>query len=858
MKAESGEEPIAVVKIEWPSGTKYYSDRDIAEGPVNAEGRLIEVAAVRQEIKANQAGSIGSVSLVLSDNDLVILNELNNNCVFRSPAALYHYFVGGDELVPLMDGTLDFPVVWNESNQTFECSIISKYRGEDLLCKSADGDAFPLVFGRVLNVPAFQDTVPPSGSVLEAFDQDATEFQFEVKDEGFTEGSEVTLDVGGEHITGTITIDDGIATVAISGRNQIKHTLLSATKNLLSANQQTDLRYAALAITDERIVGNWLTTYFPTEGVSNYVLYQSGAVTRCQLPWFSARPIDIGWTVLVRKYPPNQAYWTQDAGTDVYEVGQKSKYVVNCAANSSIYQVTVKKDDKYVVIPEAWYTLQNRTVNGQTVTGIIFDTPLEMRELDNDIYVDVESPLSDNTAEIIEWIVTNKLEGFTADATSFAEVAEKLENYPSRFALTDQKDALTAAADIAWQARCGLFTVGSTVYIKYLSEEPSSPLGFGDILEGTPKITYSDELVTKFIARWKKHGLDEEREYIVETNVDEFGLEEQDYNFYIYDRKSLVEKSADFWAARYGNIWTLVSLGTTMESLQVEILDYVNLNLDIVTNGTVRALVELVDYDTNDKSFQLELRTPIKCGEMDESEDFWSDDSGDTKPPKRTPAEADYAEEVEASPLDLTYTFQTALGLGIGETDGVFTADSYNTSDTTGTPDEEAVTGKRVGDWVIEDGDEVVITDMPDGTRVAFKPSAPIAYIAQALGDENGIGRFTAEISQDVEGDQIYRAAATVTNLGDEPVVTNDIIPVWKLPTGDWICDKPAASAGGAGEATIGTKVNGRTYNATIDGAAVEVYIVNAPSTDTVPEGTKVVALKDADGNWIAQVPVWL
>ncbi|NJL72808.1 MAG: hypothetical protein HC888_15230 [Candidatus Competibacteraceae bacterium] len=213
-----------------------------------------------------------------------------------------------------------------------------------------------------------------------------------------------------------------------------------------------------------------------------------------------------------------------------------------------------------------------------TATEIVFDSALSAKRegWEDEIYVNVQSSVGPNTVDIMEWLI-EKYTDFSIDSASFDDVRIKLQNYPSNFPILDRPNILKLLQDIAFQCRCSLTLRDDTFYLRYLSELPT---GVAEITENdvnagslTLEHTPSEEIVTKFVATWRKdYVVEEPNTLILRHNVAKYGSHEEEYDFFIYNILEYVRKSATFWLIRKANTWRRAQFSTPLQHMASRLL----------------------------------------------------------------------------------------------------------------------------------------------------------------------------------------------------------------------------------------------------------------------------------------------
>ena len=316
-------------------------------------------------------------------------------------------------------------------------------------------------------------------------------------------------------------------------------------------------------------------------------------------------------------------YFYANAGTTIEVItAEQQEYVI------SIVPGTVTRVSAYYnnnglrvlrVVPTDYYTVETRDYGA--ISAVILTTTDALSKLGNwedQIFVDFESTVGPNTVDIMEYLITN-YSSLTYDITSFNSVKAALENYPSHFALYERKDILTLLKEIAWQCRCSIRLVNDVFFLTYLSTTPTivDTIVETDILVDSLELGYTqtEDLTTKMLCTWESTGAQEEKHRVIlKNNVAKYGVQENAYNFYIYNYLDAVIKSATFWLIRYSNTWRKAVFTTPITKLNIETLDAVSLDVSFVSSNPVKAVVESAIYDSTNDGISFELWLPILAG----------------------------------------------------------------------------------------------------------------------------------------------------------------------------------------------------------------------------------------------------
>lgn len=551
------------------------------------------------------------------------------------------------------------------------------------------GKEWPMAFGTPSDVPAVLIKDPPRGTTT----RDITEigdleeitafggifsqhhatnvFLIDNPDEDFPQGVECLVKIADEYVLGSFTGN----TLTVTRRQVNKYSGLAVSGNCAQITVPAGVRAVGSYIivrpigsvyrdprSPEEIEGLTALAMTPflasaDSGTSSFIGYVYKQVGRVCYTMNGNPSVPIENAVAdVNRYPftPEQgAQWVHKAGSPVVVQSVRPIYVVNQLPSTSVVRVRawrqVTHDDhtgfaqrQLVTVPRSIYTVNLNDSRYNGATTITLTEMLQDREAgwENELFVTVVSSQGSNTADAIKYLIDNQSEGkLTSDPTSFAYVRYQLVKYPSNFAITRQADVLDVCGDIAWQARCGIRWDGARASIVYLSAEPAtSAIGLTDsiVAEGSIDLTTTsiENVVTVFSVTWKPNYSDvKPKRLLYRTNMDRYGKREQTFDFWIYQQRSLVVKSAAFWAGRMGRIWRMADDETWgLEGLPVTVLDYAKWAIpDFYT--TVKGLV--LNASHKDDHVSLSALLPIESGQTTQSSHFWVSDASDTAPASR-------------------------------------------------------------------------------------------------------------------------------------------------------------------------------------------------------------------------------
>jgi hypothetical protein len=167
-----------------------------------------------------------------------------------------------------------------------------------------------------------------------------------------------------------------------------------------------------------------------------------------------------------------------------------------------------------------------------------------------------------------------------------------------------------------------------------LPEEPTSisTITESDLEVNSMSLTCSptEDLVTKMVVEWRiTYAQDNMNKLILRHNVAYYGIQEETFEFYIYNQPDIVWKAATFWLIRKANTWKHLKFTTFLNKLNIESLDCVTLDFDksYVANQPVKAIVKTADFDSADQRIDMECWLPVKFGKMEPYDFAWPADT---------------------------------------------------------------------------------------------------------------------------------------------------------------------------------------------------------------------------------------
>jgi hypothetical protein len=390
-------------------------------------------------------------------------------------------------------------------------------------------------------------------------------------------------------------------------------------------------------VNDRPIRGAWVpddtATYFTPNQTQDQAMRSCDEVLR-DTPGMIGGPKD-SWAYYDEM--EEASFFWAPSGTEVYMESESEILYIASLLPGTVDGVaayrTAPNGFKYLTeVPESYYTVYETDYQGYQVVEIGMNKalPLYDDQWEDQIYVSFTSSVGPNPCDIIEWLI-GKYTDLTVDATSFASVKSYLTNYPTNFYLTSRPDVYDLIQDIAYQSRCAVYVRNDTIYIKYLSLEPTSErtLDESEIMSNTfiEELTETEDVYTTHNIEWRKGGasvsseIENDRKLILKYNVNKYGTVEEDWDYYTYNHYELVLKSSTFWLIRKANSWKRVKFQTTIKHMDIDVGDCVTLNVSQF-GGAVKVVVESMQLNPDNYTVDFTCWTPIRSG--DSSAYYWA------------------------------------------------------------------------------------------------------------------------------------------------------------------------------------------------------------------------------------------
>ena len=296
-------------------------------------------------------------------------------------------------------------------------------------------------------------------------------------------------------------------------------------------------------------------------------------------------------------------------------------------------------ETRLVSVPQSYYNVTTQDFGTFTATLITMDQTLSSRVDEGwseDIFVTFAGSIGPNTVDIVKFII-DEYTDLSYDASSFAAVRARLDQFPSEFAILDRRNTIDLIKDIAFQARCATWVSDGKFFLKYLPEEPVSDktITLDDIELNSVTVTSSrtEDIVTKLTVRYTPDYAEDPETIILRNNVDRYGTREREVDWFIYSNASTAYHAASFWMIRMSNTWKRMSFTGFLNLLELETFDTITLDVpDYVADTAIKSVVDVADYDSASNAINFTVEVPVKLGFQIQHPFYWPADSTLTYP----------------------------------------------------------------------------------------------------------------------------------------------------------------------------------------------------------------------------------
>lgn len=329
-------------------------------------------------------------------------------------------------------------------------------------------------------------------------------------------------------------------------------------------------------------------------------------------------------------------FWADAGASVVIEGDEPITYIVSIVPGTVLQVKAFKTFNgiaRLINVPSNMWTTEVKqygSITAVQVTIIKSLSTLEDQNWGDDIYVTFESDIGPNIVDIITYLIQTYTD-LQIDTTSFNSVKTKLTPFPANFALLDRKNIIDVLSEMAFQARCNLRLVNGKFYLTYLAEEPSTvdTITLNDIENQSVEVflTSTEDIVTKYTALWRlSYAQSDLNKIILRHNVKKYGIQEEEYKYYIYNQPDIIHKIATFWLIRKANTWKRIRFKTFLNKLNLETFDAILLQFGskkYVADADIKAIIEQANIDGENYNIIIECWLPVKSGEMSPYEFAW-------------------------------------------------------------------------------------------------------------------------------------------------------------------------------------------------------------------------------------------
>jgi len=329
-------------------------------------------------------------------------------------------------------------------------------------------------------------------------------------------------------------------------------------------------------------------------------------------------------------------FWADAGASATIEGDEPITYIVSIVPGTVLQVKAFKTFNgirRLINVPSNMWTTESKQYGSVTAVQVTVEKALSTLEDQNwsdDLYVTFESDIGPNTVDIIRYLIETYTD-LQIDNTSFNSVKTKIAKFPANFALLDRKNILNVLNEITFQARCNLRLVNEKFYLTYLAEEPSTvdTITLSDIDNQSIEVflTSTEDLVTKYKVLWRlSYAQEDLNQIILRHNVKKYGIQEEEYDYYIYNQPDIIHKIATYWLIRKSNTWKRIRFKTFFQKLNLETFDAILLNFGnekYVADANVKAIIEQANIDGENYNIAMECWLPVKSGEMSAYKFAW-------------------------------------------------------------------------------------------------------------------------------------------------------------------------------------------------------------------------------------------
>lgn len=677
-----GVEPIIIVEVQWLAEGDYtrYSTHDIP----GSKAKLLDVSAIDSAVAISLNDSSEEFDLIIDDTDGSIKTIIDTNDIHLRDVKVYQWFrnLAFSDRFIIFQGKINSPITWSETDRTVKFSVVSQLEDKDVgfspeegtfpdLPDDMIGKLWPECFGTSVHQKAIQVDFKYSGSLGES-----------VGLRDFTIPSrQAALNLISNYLTSLGVLYSTAAGFAgVLGLVEAQESLESKANNFFAQAGQKNEEIADLALilasqaaTEKdsfRVIGGAefprgslklqineavftgsfvddvfhvscadhpeAKNFYPNQtpcGNPTECTNQGGCKTFPNTEGFSITQANgSGQFIPTGNILGDQAgaFFAQGGAAVTIYSKEPLRYFVSITPGKVLKVAaftTFEGGEKVLVdVPTNLYTTYTQNYSGVNVKVVRLHDALSKQDppWEDTIYVTYQSSVGPNPISIMKYLI-NKYSSVPIDKASFNKCQSALENYPMHFCLTKKSNIVTVLRELAFMARVALTIKNGRFFCRYLAERPKSEFTFNEsnVLSQSVELGFTDteELVTKYIAKWRSHGAqDEDNNAVVAYNVKKYGIHEEELDFYAYNYPSAIIKSLTFWINRRAHTWKKLRFKTALDALNVEAFDGVTLDFanNYHANESTLGYVEEGTYNPSDNTLDFNVWTGVRAGDMTE------------------------------------------------------------------------------------------------------------------------------------------------------------------------------------------------------------------------------------------------
>jgi hypothetical protein len=675
LATQYGTEPVTIIEIQWVAGGPRlsYADKEISGV---SQGRIITLSGLDDVVAVSDGTQSQQISVVLDDSDLALKGIIDSHDIHQRPCWVYQYFTGlstSDKFL-IFKGTLNSPIVWNEGARTLAVDVISKIEEiqigfsveEGTFPGAPDelvGKAWPLCFGTVINSPALKANRIRKGTLAQGtgirdftLDKRISAANKIVCPNTFNGYTGVSLNNGKLKISVSYNPDDDCSRAKCEELEKLGLELTEQKAYEISpvvifgGNQFPQGKIIELDINGGKFTGKFngevftiLSRKHPDDDGTGKIIknaQQKTVTDRCgdnptnlTVPTTYANNAALAlaskksWSNYNRLQEAG-FFWAGPGSMVTFGGDTTIVYIVNLLPSTILRVAAWRTLDgirRLATVPTAYYTIRSVDYTGyHSVTEVVLPTLLSNRDKkagggwEDDLYVTHTSSIGPNTVDILTWIIQT-YSSYGIDTASFNSVKTAVDGYPMHFPLLERKSLLQVLQEIAYQARCAIWLKDDVFYLKYLAAEPTvdDTITEDDVIQNSLQLDHSptEDVVTKSVITWRAdYSKESPNTIILQYNVKDYGTHEADFDFYCFNVLDLVRKAGSFWGIRKGNTWRKAKFQTPLNKLTLETFDCVGMTLPDIADGTIKAIVEKANYNSDSHTIDFECWTPCRAG----------------------------------------------------------------------------------------------------------------------------------------------------------------------------------------------------------------------------------------------------